>query len=426
MDLTVKPTTGLSGEVKPPPSKLYTQFATALALLAEGKSTIESPLKVRDTLALLHAVERLGATVKRTQERWSIWGVGPALKPAGNVIDAKNSATTMSLMTSIISIIPRVTVLTGDAQLRSRQMPSLLAALRRLGVRAYSTKPDDSPPFVVFGEKLGGGKISFGKAFGARYLPALLLPCPYANKRVRFTFSHFLESPQLELACELMGAAGVGIKVAGRRMEIPNTPYKTFDVKVPPDLTASAPFIAAAALTNSELKLPYQGRTMGRGAAFLHILKKMGVKLQMSKRDLIVSGPQRLRAASVDLSNTPELLPIVTVLACKARGKTIIRGAGEARCMKSDRISAIARELRRMRAKVIERRDGLLVRGPTEFKEGEVNGHNDHAVVTALAVAGLIASGGVRIKNRAEALQTSYSRFVSVFQGLGADMSYAV
>jgi 3-phosphoshikimate 1-carboxyvinyltransferase len=426
MDLVVKPAAGLSGEVKPPPSKLYTQFATALALLTEGKSTIGPPLKVRDTLALLHAVERLGATVKRTQERWSIWGVGSALKPAGNVVDARNSATTLSLMTSIASLIPRITVLTGDAQLRSRQMPSLLAALRRLGMKAHSTKPDNSPPFVVFGENLEGGKISFGKAVGARHLPALLLPCPYARKKVRLKFAHRLGSPQLELADELMGAAGIKMEILGRRMQIPNRPYQAFDAQVPPDLTAAVPFIAAAALTNSELKLPYQSRAVGRDAVFLDILKKMGVKLQRSRKGLVVSGPQRPRATKVDLSDAPELLPIVTVLACRARGKTIIRGAGEARGMKSDRISAIARELKRMRAKVVERRDGLLVKGPTEFKGGEVNGHNDHAVVTALAVAGLLASGEVRIKNKAEALQTSYSRFVSTFQGLGADMRYAV
>jgi len=305
-------------------------------------------------------------------------------------------------------------------------MSSLLAALRRLGVRVYSTKPDDSPPFVVFGENLKGDKISFGKVVGARHLPALLLSCPYARKRVKLKFSHRLGSPQLELAGELMRAAGVEMKVAGRKVEIPNRPYQTFDAQVPPDLTATATFIAAAALTNSELKLPYLGRVVGRDAVFLDILKKMRVKLQRSRKGLIVSGSQRPQATSVNLSNAPELLPIVTVLACKARGKTIIRGAGEARCMKSDRISAMARELRHMRAKVIERRDGLLVKGPTEFKGGEVNGHNDHAVVTALAVAGLLASGEVRIKNRAEALQTFYSRFVSVFQGLGADMSYAV
>jgi len=368
----------------------------------------------------------MGTTVKRAQDRWSIWGVGPSLKPAGNVIDAKNSATALSLMTSVASLIPRITVVTGDAQLRSRQMPSLLMALRRLGVRAYSTKPDDSPPFVVFGENLRGSKISFGKAVSARHLPALLLSCPYARKRVKLTFSHRLESSQLELASELMGAAGVKVKVTGRGVEVPSQSYRTFDAQVPPDIAAAAPFIAAAAMTDSELKLPYQARAAGRDAVFLDVLKKIGIKLQGSRKGLIILGPQRPRVASIDLSSAPELLPIVAVLACKARGKTTIRGAYEARSMKSDRISAMARELRRMRARVVERRDGLLVRGPTDFKGGEVDGHDDHAVVTALAVAGLLASGEVRIKNRAEALQTSYSRFVSAFQELGANMSYAV
>jgi 3-phosphoshikimate 1-carboxyvinyltransferase len=426
MDLLVKPTSKLAGEVKPQPSKLYTQFATALALVSEGKSTITSPLKVKDTLSLLHAVEGMGATVKRAQERWSIWGVGRALKPIGSAFDAKNSATALGLMTSVASIIPRISVITGDAQIRSRQMPSLLAAFRRLGIKVYSTKPDNSPPFVVFGDELKGGRISFGKAYDARCLPPILLPCPYAKKRVTLAFPKSLKSYQLKMAAELMGKAGVRVKATNRVVEVPNQSYRAFDAEVPPDLVASAPLIAAAALTDSQLKLQYSASAGGRDAIFLEILKNFGIKLKASRKGLIVSGPQRPRAVSLNISETPELLPIVAVLACKARGKTIIRGATEARNMKSDRISAMAHELRHMRAKVVERRDGLLITGPTEFKGGEVNGHDDHAVVASLVVAGLLASGGVRIKNRAEALQTSYSRFVSVFQGLGADIGYTI
>ena len=426
MDLLVKPTSKLTGEVKPQPSKLYTQFATALALISEGKSTIGPPLKVKDTLALLHAVEGMGATVKRTQEKWSIWGVGRALKPAGSAFDAKNSATTLSLMTSIASLIPRISVVTGDAQLRSRQMPLLLAAFRRLGIKVYSTKPDNSPPFVVFGDELKGGRIPFGKASDARCLPSILLPCPYAKKRVYLTFSQSLKSYQLKMAAELMGKAGVKVKATNKGIEVPNQPYRAFEVEVPPDLVASGPLIAAAALTDSHLKLQYTASAVGRDAIFLEILKNIGIKLQSSRKGLIISGPQRPRATSLDLSDSPELLPIAAVLACKAKGKTIIKCATEARNMKSDRISAMAHELRHMRAKVVERRDGLLITGPTEFKGGEVNGHDDHAVVASLVVAGLLAGGAVRIKNRAEALQTSYSRFVSVFQVLGADIGYTI
>jgi 3-phosphoshikimate 1-carboxyvinyltransferase len=426
MDLLVKPTSKLTGEVKPQPSKLYTQFATALALISDGKSTIGAPLKVKDTLALLHTIEGMGATVKRSQERWSVWGVGRALKPTGSAFDAKNSATALSLITSVASIIPRISVVTGDAQLRSRQMPLLLTAFRRLGIKVYSTKPDNSPPFVVFGDELKGGKISFGKTYNARCLPPILLPCPYAKKRLSLTFSQSLKSHQLKMAAELMSKAGVKVKASNRTVEVPNLPYRAFEAEVPPDLVASAPLIAAAALTDSQLKIQYQTNAAGRDAIFLEILKNIGIKVQESRKGPMISGPQRPRAACLDLSDSPELLPIIAVLACKAKGKTIIKGASEARNMKSDRVSAMAHELRRMRAKVVERRDGLLITGPTEFKGGEVDGHDDHAVVASLVAAGLLASGELRIKNRAEALQTSYSRFVSVFQGVGADIGYTI
>lgn len=293
-------------------------------------------------------------------------------------------------------------------------------------MKAYSTKPDNSPPFVVFGDALKGGRISFGKLVDARCLPALLLPCPYARKRVKLAFPHIPESSQLELASELMGAAGVKVKISGKGIEVPNQPYRAFDAQVPPDIAMAAPFVVAAALTDSELKIAYPARVTGRDAVFLDILKKMGITLQRLRKGFIISGPQRPRATNIDLSNVPELLPIVAVLACKAKGKTTIKGAGEARGMKSDRISAMARGLRRIRARVVEHRDGLLIMGPTEFRGGEVDGNDDYAVVAALAVAGLLAAEEVKIKNRAEALQTSYSRFVSTFQELGANMSYAV
>ncbi len=102
-----------------------------------------------------------------------------------------------------------------------------------------------------------------------------------------------------------------------------------------------------------------------------------------------------------------------------------MRDAGGARAMKSDRISAISQELRRMRAKVLEHSDGLLVQGPSKLKGCEVDSHNDYAVAAALVVAGLMADGKTTVKNGAEALRTSYSRFVSTFQALGASISYA-
>ena len=424
MDLIVRPAAELSGELEPQPSKLHTQFASAVALLAGGKSVIENPLRVKDTQVMLQAAEAMGATVKRTQERWSIWGVGGSPKPAQNVIDARNSGTALTLLTSIAALAPAITVLNGDNQLRSRPMPALLKSLRRLGVDVHSTKPDDSPPFIVFGGKVMGGKVRLGQV-SAHYLPALLLPCPYAEKQVKLSLKRAQET-QLKPILELAKKAGVEVVRRSDGLLMPKRPYRAFSFKVPQELAAAAPFIVAAALTNSKLKLRGVRSVAGRDVAFLDLLKVAGLKLHSSRKEFIAEGKQNPRAAKLDLSHLPELLPMIAVLACRAKGKTLIWNAGEARTMKSDRISTIARELRRMGASVLERHDGLLIQGAAKLKGCEVDGHDDYAVVAALVVAGLLAEGETKIKNGVTALRTSYSRFISTFQGLGADIGHVI
>lgn len=424
MDLIVRPTAGFSGELEPQPSKLHTQFASAVALLAGGKSVIENPLRVKDTHVMLQAAEVMGAMVKRTQDRWSIWGVSGSPKPAQNVIDARNSGTALSLLTSIAALAPAMTVLNGDTQLRSRPMPALLRSLRRLGADVHSTKPDDSPPLIVFGGELMGGKVRLGEV-SVHYLPALLLPCPYAKKQVELSFKRSQKN-QLEPILELTKRAGVEVSPRGERLLVPNRPYRAFSFMVQRELATAAPFIVAAALTNSKLKLRGVKGVAGRDVAFLDLLKMTGIKLDSPKKSFVVEGKQNPRAAKLDLSSVPELLPTIAVLACKAKGKTLIWNAGEARTMKSDRISAVARELRRMGARVLEHHDGLLIQGPAKLKGCEVGGHDDYAVVAALVVAGLLAEGETTIKNGVTALRTSCSRFISTFQGLGADIGHMI
>ncbi|MDH5442933.1 MAG: hypothetical protein OEX16_01325 [Hadesarchaea archaeon] len=339
MDIIVRPAAGLSGELEPQPSKLHTQFASALALLAEGKSVIEHPLRVKDSYVMLQVAEAMGATVKRTHDRWSIWGVNGNLKPAQNVIDAKNSGTALSLLTSIAALAPMITVLNGDTQLRSRSMPVLLRSLHRLGADVHSTKEDNSPPFVIFGGKLKGGMAQLGEV-SPRYLPALLLPCPYAEKRVELSFRQSQKNPQLEPILELMKKAGVEVSSRGKKILIPNRPYHAFSFRVPQELAAAAAFIVAAAMTDSKLKLRGVKSVAGRDIAFLEVLRMAGLRVQTSKKSFVVEGKQKPRATKLNLADVPELLPMIAVLACKAKGKTLLWNAGEARTMKSDRISA--------------------------------------------------------------------------------------
>ena len=250
MNLVINPSASISGEMEAPPSKLHTQFSAALGILAGGKSTIESPLRVRDTNVILKAAESLGATVKRTQERWSIWGLGGEIKSDKNMIDAKNSGTSIGLLTSISTLSSTSIVLNGDVQLRSRPMPNFLKTLRSLGTEVYSTKPNDSPPFMVFGGGLAGGKVRL-RAIEARYLPAILIAAPYAKKRVELK----LRTRALDPVSELMKIGRVKVLEKGDIISVPRQPYRVFNYRVPQEVAGAAPFMAAAGLTNSKIKV---------------------------------------------------------------------------------------------------------------------------------------------------------------------------
>lgn len=419
MDLVINPTTSLTGEIEAPPSKFHTQFSTALAILTGGKCTIESPLKVRDTQVMLKAVESLGAVVKRSQEKWTIWGVDGKIKPDKNTLDAKNSGTSICLLTSISTLSPTTIVLHGDSQLRSRPMPGFLKALRCLGADVYSTKPNESPPFIAFGGGLKGGKARL-EFLEPRYLPPLLIAAPFAKKRVELN----VKSHPFDRISELMKIARARVTQKRNTIIIPNQACRVFAYKVPREISGAAPFMIAAALTGSNIKINHSGQMTYRDKEFLKYLKSFGIEPLVSRKYVSLEGKPKLKATRLKLDSAPELLPMMAVIACMARGKTLIYDAADARSMKSDRISAIANELRRMKAKVLERTDGLIIQGPVALRGCEVDGHNDYAITAALVTAALVSNGPTTIKNGADSLIMSYSRFISTFQAVGAEISY--
>jgi 3-phosphoshikimate 1-carboxyvinyltransferase len=418
MNLVISPSASISGELEAPPSKLYTQISTAIAILADGKSTIESPLRVLDTTVMLRAAESLGATVKRSQDRWSIWGLGGKITTDKNVVDAKNSGTAIGLLTGIATLSRTSIVLNGDAQLRSRPMPTLLKALRGLGADVCSIRPDDSPPFLAFGGGLSGGRAKL-KDLRVRFLPAVLIAAPYARRKVELILREKVPEP----VKEIMKAAGVKLAESRNRISVPKQPYHSFSYQVPREIAGAAPFLVAAGLSGSKIKITNLKRISERDEVFLRYLKSFGFKVQISKNVVYAEGRKKLKAARLDLSSCPELLPLLAVVACEAGGKTLLYNAEDARAMKSDRISAIANELRRMKAKLLERNDGLLIRGPTKLKGCEVDGHGDYAITSALVVAALSAENNTTIKNGFDSLGYNFSRFISTFQNLGAEIS---
>lgn len=423
MDLIVEPSNKVSGKVKPAPSKFYTQFATTIALLAEGKSSIKSPLLVDDTRSLVKAIESLGATTKRSKKSWSIWGDGIPLNPSGQVIDAKKSMRGLSLLTSLTALTSRVMIVTGKQQVRSRPIPSLLQTLRKLGIDVHSTKSDESPPLVTFESEIKGGKISLNKNTDPYFLPALLLLAPYAAEKVELKLIPKFKNHITKMAVEIMKESGVDVSTTERRLRVPKTEYQPLKIKPPLDIFSTFPYLVGAIITKSKLRISKISKSRNV-EEFTALLEKMGIKLEKTSRSVKIPPNQEIKGRRYSLEKFPEVTPFAAVLACFAKGKTRIINIKKARNMKSDRVSTIANELQKMNVDTEEKENELIIEGPAELKGAEVNGWKDDAIVAALSAAGLIADEKTIVKNRAETLRESYPKFVSTFQNLGAKTSY--
>ena len=183
MELRVQAAERIDGTVNAPPSKSYTHRAFIMAFLAEGISTIKDPLYSEDTLSSLNSCQAFGSHVNQQRSYSKITGVSGKPKTPKNVLDLKNSGTTLRILTSVASLAEGYTVLTGDKSLRTRPMQDLIDALIPLGVSAFSTRNNGKPPIIIKGG-FKGGKTDINGNVSSQYISSILMAAPYAENCV--------------------------------------------------------------------------------------------------------------------------------------------------------------------------------------------------------------------------------------------------
>lgn len=422
MDIVVSQSPGTGGEVEPQPSKYLTLLSCALASLCPSKSTVESPLISKDTSALAKACETMGCIMKRSQGRWSIWGVERGFTPAQPALDLKGSETAISIMSAAATFSKIPMVVTGDSDLCKRPMPELLEALRRMGVKIHSVNPGESPPFLNFGGILHGGRVNL-RDIPHRFVPPALLLAPFSQRRVDLTIGRGKRFP-VDRTVEAMRKWGCAVKEGPANISVEPGGHRGAVYRVPKDLCSAVPFLMASGIFGTKLKVKSDDVFSERDELLARTMRAFGIDIKLKGGRARVEGGT-LKGTRIDLSWGPELFPFFAVLSCYARGTTIIEGISEARGMRTDRVAAMLCELKRMGASMLDRGDSIVVKGPCKLKGCEVEGWGDHAVVAALAVAGLGAEGKTVIKGGADAIGTAYSKFVSTFKSLGANIGYS-
>ncbi len=210
-----------------------------------------------------------------------------------------------------------------------------------------------------------------------------------------------------------------------RRLFIPsNQEYQPQDHRVPGDFSSAAFLLAAAAITNSEIHVKnLDHETLQGDKAILEILKQMGVKMKICKGEVkIAAGGSLLEALDVDARDVPDLVPVLTALACYARGISVIHNAQRLRYKESDRLLSLYMELKKMDAEISMDTNSLTIRGPCALRGSSIDPHNDHRIAMACAVAALGASGETMIQD-AECVRKSYPKFFHDLRVIGADVS---
>jgi len=389
-----------------------------LALLAEGLSVLRRPLRGADTLATMDAVRSFGG-IMREEDELSI--EGGHLRCPDDVIDAKNSGTTIRLMAGIASLIPCATVLTGDDSIRRRPMQPLIEALTMMGVECESTRGNGLAPLIVKGPNKGK-ETSIRGDVSSQFISSLLISSAAKDVDTTIHLTTPLKSrPYVDITMEMMSLFGAKAESTTDGFFVPgDQSYRSRNYTVPGDFSSAAFPLAAGALTGEVTVRNLDPNDRQGDRRFLDILQELGAEVHWNKGDLCCACGQ-LIGREIDLGDAPDLFPMVAVLCTQAEGESRIFNAAHVRLKESDRISATTTFLKAMGADVMEKEDGCVIRGRTALKGATVSSLKDHRILMAAAVAALVAEGDTFISD-GDCHCISYPDFVKDMRSLGAKM----
>ncbi|MGY4706921.1 3-phosphoshikimate 1-carboxyvinyltransferase [Candidatus Bipolaricaulota sp. J31] len=399
MEVRVRGAEALGGEVRVPGDKSISHRALILGALARGETEIRGLSPAADVESTARCLRALGVVIRREGERVTVAGKGPeGLSPPREPLHCGNSGTTMRLLAGVLAGRPFTSVLVGDDSLSRRPMRRIIEPLSRMGAE-IAGREGEYPPLRIRGGRLRGISYELPVA-SAQVKSAILLAGLQADGETEVVEP----APSRDHTERMLSYLGTELEREGLRVRIVPGELRARPITVPGDFSSAAFLIAAcAARPGCSLRIRDVGVNPTR-IGFLEVLREMGADVELlgaaevngePVADILVRG-RELRAVEVRGELIPRLideLPVLFVLATQAEGTTVIRDARELRVKESDRIAAMAENLRRLGAEVEEYPDGMEIRGPCRLRGTRLLGFHDHRVVMACAVAALYAEG---------------------------------
>ncbi|MEA2586057.1 MAG: 3-phosphoshikimate 1-carboxyvinyltransferase [Thermomicrobiales bacterium] len=388
-----------------PGSKSITNRALLAAALADGESELSGALHSHDTRYMAAALNALGVGVETDEpgERFRLQGGGGTFPATQAELFVGNAGTAMRFLTAALPLGRGTYRIDGVPRMRKRPLAPLLQALTDLGADAVSEEGTGCPPVVVRASGLRGGRTTMAGDQSSQFFSALLLDALLGVGGGEVEVAGDLVSkPYMPMTAAVMRAFGV-------EMELDTEHWRTFRVapgqryrgrayRIEPDASNASYFFAAAAVTGGRVRVDGLGRGSTQGdLRFVDVLAVMGATVTVADDYVEVIGPPAGALKGVDLylnaiSDTAQTLAAIAPF---ATGLTTIRGVGHARLKETDRVAALATELRRLGQTVEERPDGLTIH-PSPIVAADVQTYDDHRMAMSFAITALRAPG-VRI-----------------------------
>ncbi len=435
MKLKVKNISKIGGVVKAPPSKSYSHRAVILASLAKGTSKLYDMLYSEDTLSSIRVCKALGAKIKKTDDYLEVVGTGGKLHNSSeDPIDLANSGTTLRLMTSISALSDNEVILTGDESLQTRPMGLLMEALMPLGIETESLNDNEKAPILIKPGYVGGETNIYGNV-SSQYISSIIISSPLSDKGVTlYVLPEFKSKPYVNMTLDIMRKFGVkslrGYYLKHEacdkehqscridEFKVKKQDYVACDYTVEGDYSSASYLLALIAINGGKAKIRNLFRDSKQGDKYiLDILQKMGATIIRGEDYVEIASNGDLKAIDVNLSNAPDLLITVAVLAAMAEGTTNITGVAHARVKETDRIDTTCRELEKLGCKLVEHEDGMSITGGVS--SGVVDSHGDHRLAMAFSLIGL--KHDIEITN-GEVFDVSFPNFIESMAELGFEL----
>ena len=297
-------------------------------------------------------------------------------------------------------------------------MKPLLDALESIGAKCSSN--DGKPPIEVSGI-IKGGELSILGNISSQFVTALMIAAPLSQNGIILNIEGDLVSkPYLDATISIMKKFGVDVKteIPYKKYSINNQTYNSSSVTIPSDFSSLALLLSASILIGDNLQIEATLSDLPQGDEyFIEILKKLGADVDINGNIITVKSPEKLDGGKFDLSNTPDLLPPLSILALKTTNPIEIFNVKHARYKETDRIAILARELQKLGIKVEEKEDGLILHSSDELNGANLNSENDHRLFMTFCIAGMYV--GNCIVSDAESVNVSYPNFIDDVNAIG-------